>query len=153
MTVKTARKIRFTSRVLFYLYVLAVVYLLFLSESLGRGSGLEEARYNLVPLREIRRFLKYRAQLGTAAVYANLAGNVLLFIPFGAILPVLHRNLRSLLKIMLLSALLSAVVETVQLLTRTGACDVDDILLNTLGGVLGYFVFAVCNVIRRKKYG
>ncbi len=48
---------------------------------------------------------------------------------------------------------LSLCVETFQILTRVGSFDVDDLLLNTLGGVLGYILFSICNVIRRRHYG
>ena len=40
-------------------------------------------------------------------------------------------------------------VECFQLVTRVGSFDVDDMLLNTFGGVIGYIVFAICNMIRR----
>ena len=75
------------------------------------------------------------------------------FLPFGAILPVLKRNLRSFWKILLLSFELSGMIEVTQLLTRVGSFDVDDIILNTLGGVLGYGIFSACNHLRRKYYG
>ena len=45
---------------------------------------------------------------------------------------------------------LSLCVEIIQLFTRVGSFDVDDILLNTIGGVLGYIIFLICNGIRRK---
>ena len=50
------------------------------------------------------------------------------------------------------SMALSLGVETIQLFTRVGSFDVDDILLNTIGGVLGYILFVVCSRIRRKRY-
>ena len=50
------------------------------------------------------------------------------------------------------SLLLSLGVEVMQLVTRVGSFDVDDILLNTLGGVLGYILFMICNAIRRRHY-
>ena len=43
-------------------------------------------------------------------------------------------------------------MEILQLVTRVGSFDVDDILLNTIGGMLGYIVFMICNLIRRKCY-
>ena len=48
---------------------------------------------------------------------------------------------------------LSLVVETIQLITKVGCFDVDDLILNTLGAALGYLAFAVCNYLRRKRYG
>jgi glycopeptide antibiotics resistance protein len=35
----------------------------------------------------------------------------------------------------------SLLVELIQLISKVGSCDVDDILLNTLGGVIGYLLF------------
>lgn len=153
MKKETARKIRSAGWAAFLIYTLVLVYLLFLAEGFGRDPGAGRARYNLMPFREIHRFLANRELLGRKAVFANIAGNVLLFVPFGAILPVLRKRMRSLGKMAALSAVLSLTVELLQLATRSGACDVDDILLNTLGGILGYGIFAVCNRIRRKKYG
>ena len=153
MTKKTARRIRTAGGVLFLIYMILLIYLLFFAESYGRARGLEEYHYNLVPFREIRRYLCYPEVLGTYAVVTNLAGNVIGFLPFGVILPVLKRNLRSFWKILLLSFELSGMIEVTQLLTRVGSFDVDDIILNTLGGVLGYGIFSACNHLRRKYYG
>ena len=153
MSVKTARRIRIAGSLLFILYIFILVYVLFLSEKYGRAAGMGEMRYNLVPTREIRRFVRHAGILGKRAVFLNLAGNILLFVPFGAILPVLVRKTRSFLAILLLSAALSALVEFAQLMLRAGACDVDDVILNTLGGMLGWVIFAFCNEIRRKIYG
>ena len=41
------------------------------------------------------------------------------------------------------------IVEISQLFMQVGSFDVDDLLLNTIGGMLGFIAFAVCNVIRR----
>ena len=47
----------------------------------------------------------------------------------------------------------SLCVETIQLVWKVGSFDVDDLILNTLGGVIGYLLFWICNKIRRKIYG
>ena len=52
-------------------------------------------RYNLIPFVEIRRFWVYRKQLGLMAVVTNLFGNVIGFLPFGFILPVILDKMRS----------------------------------------------------------
>ena len=44
---------------------------------------------------------------------------------------------------------MSLFIESVQLLTRVGSFDVDDLILNTLGGILGYVLFYILNKIRR----
>ena len=44
-------------------------------------------------------------------------------------------------------------METIQLVTRVGCFDVDDLILNTAGAAAGYVLFAVCNYLRRRHYG
>lgn len=140
--------------VLFIIYVLLLIYFLFFSEAYGRVAEAErEYRYNLVPFVEIRRFWVYRDQLGLFALFTNIFGNVLGFVPLGCILPVICRKWRNGFLIILSGFGLSLCVETIQLITKVGCFDVDDMILNTLGAALGYFVFAVCDYLRRKHYG
>ena len=139
---------------LFVLYVLLLIYFLFFSEEYGRVAAEERKyRYNLIPFIEIRRFWIYREQLGVFAVVTNLLGNVIGFIPYGFILPVIARKCRSGFFIILSGFGISLLVETIQLITKVGCFDVDDLILNTLGAALGYLAFAVCNYLRRKCYG
>ena len=150
----TKRKIRVLGVLLFILYVLLLVYFLFFAEKYGRVTAGERMyRYNLVPFVEIRRFWMYRKQLGMFAVTTNLFGNVIGFIPYGFILPVIAHKCRSGFFIIASGFALSLLVETVQLVTKVGCFDVDDLLMNTLGAVIGYVFFVVCNYLRRKRYG
>ena len=150
----TKRKIRRLGFALFVLYVLLLIYFLFFSEEYGRVAEAEQAyRYNLVPFVEIRRFWIYREQVGTLAFLTNIFGNVIGFIPFGFILPVIGRRWRSGVLIILSGFGLSLCVETIQLITKVGCFDVDDMILNTAGAAVGYVLFAVCNYLRRKHYG
>ncbi len=87
------------------------------------------------------------------AVLLNLVGNVVGFLPFGFILPILSKKRPNLLLTGVMGCLLSLSVETLQLIGKVGSFDVDDLLLNTAGAVLGYLLFSICNVIRRWKYG
>ena len=48
---------------------------------------------------------------------------------------------------------ISLTIEVIQLLTKVGCFDVDDMILNTLGAALGYGIYAVCDRIRRKING
>lgn len=139
---------------LFVLYVLLLIYFLFFSEGYGRVAEAQQVyRYNLVPLVEIRRFWIYRKQLGTFAVFSNIFGNVIGFLPFGFILPVIFRRMNSGFLICISGFLLSLTVEVIQLITKVGCFDVDDMILNTLGAVFGYVLFRICNHIRVKVPG
>lgn len=143
--------IRALGKVLFLLYIVFLFYFLCLAEWYGRTETWTEYRYNLELFKEIKRFIVYREQLGTFAVFANLFGNILIFVPFGFFISVASSS-RGFFKTLFCSMFLSLCVETVQLFTRVGSFDVDDILLNTIGGVLGYIFFVICNGIRRKHH-
>ena len=142
------KQIRLLCRVLFALYIAGLVYFLFFAEMLDR-TGIERSyRYNLIPFREIRRFIVYADLLGPMAVISNLFGNIVIFMPFGFLIPILGRKKRNFWFTSLLSFALSLAVECIQLVTRTGCFDVDDIFLNTIGGMLGYLVYAL---VQRKR--
>lgn len=123
--------------VFFVVYLAAMTYFMFFSDGFGRSEHAEYA-YNLVLFREIKRFYRYRELLGTKAVLINLLGNVLCFVPFGGILPIISRRARHWYHTFLLSFLFSLGIETVQLVFKVGSFDVDDLFLNTSGGILGY---------------
>ena len=149
---KTKKRIRLISWILFVMYILLLVYFLFLSEEYGRKDfALREYRYNLTPFQEIKRFWIYRKQLGHFAVVSNLLGNVVGFIPFGFMLPCISRRTRGFLLITLSGFNLSLCVECIQLVSRVGSFDVDDMILNTLGTAIGYVVFAVFHSYIDKK--
>ena len=142
------KQIRLLCRVLFALYIAGLVYFLFFAEMLDR-TGIERSyRYNLIPFREIKRFIVYADLLGPMAVISNLFGNIVIFMPFGFLVPILGRKKRNFWFTSLLSFGLSLMVECIQLVTRTGCFDVDDIFLNTIGGMLGYLVYAL---VQRKR--
>ncbi len=126
-----------------------LIYFLFFAESTGRTFEGRSYHYNLVLFKEIKRFIVYRHSLGATAVALNLLGNIAAFIPFGMLLPVFHRRFRSLLYMTLLTLEFSLAVELLQLVTKVGSFDVDDLLLNTIGGMLGYLAFWSLNKIRR----
>ena len=148
MSYKKGRGIRILGKILFILYMAFVVYFLLFSDLYGRTGPASEYHYNLVLFQEIRRFWTYRDQLGTYAVFSNLFVNVLIFMPFGFFLPMASRH-RSFASAVLYSFSLSLGVEAFQLLTKVGSFDVDDLLLNTIGGAAGYIIFTICAAIRR----
>ena len=135
--------------ILFYLYIILLFYFLFLSERYGRDNPSDELRYNLVFFQEIKRFIQYRHILGFENYVVNILGNILAFAPFGFLLPILKMSYRYFIVMAFLSMFFSLSIELIQLTTRVGIFDVDDILLNTVGGILGYIIFLAFNGIRK----
>ena len=97
---------------------------------------------NLVPFETIRRFwwvLKHSTDAGGIRhAIVNLAGNVVMFIPLGVFLPGIWKRLRKFRWFLPAVTLLIAAVELLQLVTLLGSCDVDDLILNLIGAVLGF---------------
>jgi glycopeptide antibiotics resistance protein len=94
---------------------------------------------NLIPFKTILPYIG-DASYSKVAV-KNLLGNIFLFLPFGLLLPAIKPEVDSYKKIFIFSVLFSLFFETTQLLLRIGSFDVDDLILNTLGAMLGYFLF------------
>lgn len=141
--------LRICSRIMFGVYIIGLAYFLFFAESTGRTFEDRTYHYNLDLFREIRRFIVHRKTLGNWAVFLNLVGNVAAFLPFGFFLPVLHLKCRSFLYTVFISFEFSLIVETIQLISKVGSFDVDDLLLNSIGGAIGWLMFFWMNRIRR----
>lgn len=135
------KKERIISIIIFVIYIIALCYFLFFAESMGRTTRGDEYRYNLQPLFEIKRIWRSRHILGMKYVILNFAGNVIAFIPFGYLLPKMVKKKPRLFHTVLFSFEFSLLVELTQLISRTGSFDVDDLILNTFGGLIGYILY------------
>ncbi len=149
------KRFRIICLILFALYVIAIVYFLLLSDVYGRAEGYVDYRYNLIPLYEIRRFIHSAMNDGSIKfvdVLINLLGNVLAFIPFGALIRWVRNQKTGFFVAVLYTFLFSLAIELIQLFTKVGVFDVDDLLLNTCGGAIGYAIYRILRAIDRKRY-
>ncbi len=132
----------FTVRILALLFYLVILtYFLFFAEGLGRTGG--SFANNFIPFKEIiRGFVRFQT-LGCRYFLLNFVGNIVCFIPFGFLFASLFRYPRPHAGAMVtgVSCALSVLVEVIQLVSSTGSCDIDDVILNTVGGMIGYFLF------------
>ncbi|MEK4513442.1 MULTISPECIES: VanZ family protein [Paenibacillus] len=102
------------------------------------GSGARVG--NLVPFKEITNAMG-DISLSNPHSLINLVGNIAIFIPFGMFISVLfHQNGATFRRVLILSFCLSLSLEVAQLVLYIGTFDVDDLILNTSGGVIGYGV-------------
>ena len=94
---------------------------------------------NFIPFKEIMRY-----EFGSSFFIHNVLGNILLFIPFGFFVSFILKTKKPS-YIIIVTFITSLVIEFTQLLIgRT--FDVDDVLLNIIGGFLGYLVYLVIQV-------
>lgn len=148
------KRFRIICLVLFILYVIAIIYFCLLSDLYGRTSGYTDYRYNLIPFVEIKRFLSsvWNGNLSIRDVFVNLIGNVIAFVPFGALIRWVRNQKTGFLIAVLYTFLFSLLIEVTQFFTRVGVFDVDDLLLNTCGGALGYLCYRILRRIDRRRY-
>ena len=105
---------------------------------------------NFVPFHTIKMYIEYAYKLNSVE---NLAGNLLVFVPFGFLFPYVAREGTHFF-VMLLNAFVFVLgIEMFQLFSAFGAFDVDDILLNCLGASLGFGVNRLVQWWERKRKG
>jgi glycopeptide antibiotics resistance protein len=105
---------------------------------------------NFVPLRTILPYLLGYKGFIIAAI--NLIGNIVLLVPLGFLVPFVYRNItwKNLL-VLAITAGLS--IEVMQVVLGVGIFDIDDIILNALGVMIGYWSFVMLTKwLRSKNY-
>jgi len=121
--------------ILLIMYMLLLVYWMLLG--FGRTPQLHY-QYNLLPLTTIIEMFQLYP-LFSKPLLINIIGNIIVFVPFGILLPILINKKLTILLVIFLIGL--SVMELSQLLLRRGSLDIDDYILNSIGFMLGYVIF------------
>ncbi len=132
---------RAAARIFFCLYVYVVIWQAFLSRESGSRTGVDLALLST-----------WKA---SAQSKAYVLENVLMFIPMGVILPLVWKKGRNPAVCVLTGAVCSALIEGLQYLTSRGHCQTDDLVMNTLGTLIGWGLAAalgsVCGIFNQKQ--
>lgn len=145
MAKKKTGKSRFFWGFCLLLYSLLMLWLLF-GQRWGTSVYRQELaeNINLIPFATLGRYWQL-LQGGDGGLvrhaFINLAGNVVMFIPLGALLPAVYSRLRGFFQTFFFSVMLIATVEALQYATLLGTCDIDDLILNLAGVILGYILY------------
>lgn len=95
---------------------------------------------NIIPFRTVYEYLTGFNRFNVDIIIHNTLGNILIFIPLGFFLPILFNKYKSFSKVCIASLLLTCIIEVLQLFLQIGQFDIDDIILNTIGGIAGYLI-------------
>lgn len=138
-------------RLVFFIYLLIVIKLIIfkypwsqmksIADSWEKHvilEGLDTANFTL--FKTIRMYIDYSYKLNS---FENLVGNIVVFIPFGFLFPYVIKRGRNFLVMLFHAFLLVLGIEVFQLFSAFGAFDVDDILLNCFGAVIGYLFYLI----------
>lgn len=73
----------------------------------------------------------------------QIVGNFIMLLPLGIFLPLLYRRISGFLPVLVVSMLVSTLIELLQLVTSFRSADVDDVFLNTLGACTGFILYKI----------
>lgn len=153
-TAKKLLKIIIMVALVVYAIILAKILLVGESRLIAREL-MGENRYqfiNLTPFESIRKYITDFQYFRFSDWINNIIGNICIFIPVGIAVTAIYASTRRFLKGLLMGVLLSATIEVLQLQYNLGVFDVDDIMLNGMGYMIGYFIFVKAYKSFKKKY-
>lgn len=103
-------------------------------------------RINLIPFVNITDYEKlFEAKL-------NIIGNTAMFIPIGIVWPAVFRELNTPARAIGAGMLFSLCIEILQLPFYDRVTDIDDLILNTLGFIVGYALYSLVRAIKQKTH-
>ena len=112
---------------------------------------------NLIPFQTIKGYLTGRTSADSIREFTqlsimNLLGNVVLFFPAGILIPIVFPRVNRIYQVLAAGAILSLFIEIMQYIVERSS-DVDDLILNTCGTLVGYFAFYILKSVKRKFTG
>lgn len=136
---------------LFFCYLALVLYLTLAAWNYGASfepGGFNGRNYNFYPFRSIFRITFYSPTIYDPIVI--LLGNIALFIPLGLFLPCLFPSCQTIVRTMTASFFVSLFIEVSQFTFTSRVADVDDLILNTTGGLIGYCFFMIITFLKKR---
>ena len=131
--VKTKTKLVWYKELLSLIFI---VYILCLFQIVTAQDFNNFSGNNFIPFREILRY-----DIGSRLFLKNVLGNILLFIPYGLFIGI-YLDLDKFSKAFMLISIASLSIETTQLVIGR-VFDVDDIILNIIGGMIGFYIYKI----------
>jgi glycopeptide antibiotics resistance protein len=127
-------KKKITFRELAVIAILFCYVIVVLGATLGNRGDYYQGSVSLHP------FSAYREAWNSFSITAwrNIILNILMFVPFGFLLPVLSKRFRKAWKTYLVGFMLTVGIECIQYFTGRGIFEIDDIIGNTIGTMIGY---------------
>jgi glycopeptide antibiotics resistance protein len=124
---KGKKTIPVAALVSFYMYAAIILCITFLSRETGSRRGMDLKLFSTWGINDRNN--------------AYVIENVLLFIPFGFICPWSFKKFKNPLRCIGAGFITSLFIETLQLITRRGYFQIDDIITNTIGMMVGYVIY------------
>ena len=124
-----------------FLMIISICYIFLLFQLLTKVEMNSNSGFNIIPFQEI-----FRYEVGSRLFIFNVFGNIMAFVLFGLIISAYIRP-KTVVPPLIISLLVSATVEFVQL-NIGRSFDVDDIILNVTGGLIGFLLYIGLSAIK-----
>ena len=137
ITLRAADIVKNKKEFCFYKELIAlsfIIYILCLFQVVTFQDNNNISSNNLIPFREM-----FRYNVGSRLFLKNVLGNIIMFLPYGFFTSYFLKE-KKLLPILILTIVTSLTIECTQLMIGR-VFDIDDILLNIMGGVLGHYLY------------
>jgi glycopeptide antibiotics resistance protein len=108
---------------------------------------------NFVPFKTIKLYINSYGMINRSITINNLLGNILLFLPLGILMRINFSERVKGIVLLLAGILLSFTFEVIQYIAGVGIGDVDDVILNSLGLLIGLFIGYLMNRLLRNSMG
>ena len=131
----------------FMLCLIFMIYLFLIFDVTGVGCVWDIGKYDTIIRTDEINLIPFSDTKHSTKIFNTL--NVIMFIPLGFLLPLIWKKHRRAINIVLIGALFSFSIECCQLFNRR-ASDIDDLIMNTCGAVIGYLIWKIYNLFIKK---
>lgn len=136
--IRSKRKTNFIIDTLYYFFVISLIFITVFSR---KGNVVEQIELQWIP-----GITYFNLMIGKSTIYSlrECIYNIIMFIPYGVLKYCREKRIYMVIKG---SAIISLLIETLQLIFQKGLFQVDDIINNTIGGILGSLLIVVCYLL------
>jgi glycopeptide antibiotics resistance protein len=128
---------------LMIMYLVFIGYFGFISKIAGRTQS-HKNKLNLIPFNTVLQYFSFTDMSDLLDFIINIFGNLIVFMPVGMFIQVFFGNRiwsSRISYVLIIGFLFSLGVESTQLIMSVGVFDVDDLLLNTVGALIGWYLY------------
>ncbi len=101
--------------------------------------------FNIIPFATVFEYISsfFNHSMNISVIVTNLFGNLIALTPMALFLPMLFKRCKNIVPFILTTAVAVIIIELLQLIFVTGACDIDDLILNVLGAVIAFAILHI----------
>lgn len=136
---RSSKKFIFHKELMSLIFIVYIICLYYILMKQGNSSN----NLNLIPFKEM-----FKYEIGSYHFFSNIIGNILIFVPLGYFASYYLTNIKASV-IVIVSIIISLFTEGLQYYLGN-SFDIDNLILNTIGGFLGYLLYVALNAIKGK---